>query len=155
MDNHFHFLVILEEPDALTKLFGKLSTSHAKFINKKYELTGSLFESRFQAKRILEEPHLLHSSRYIHRNPIDLPSVTRGVEAEMVLDQLAAYRWSSLGEVFGLRPASFVNVNQLLEVTGTKNVEAYRQFMLDEIRYYLYRDEISGKTRGVEAGRSK
>jgi len=30
MTNHFHFLVQLIEEDAITKLFGRLSTSHAK-----------------------------------------------------------------------------------------------------------------------------
>jgi REP element-mobilizing transposase RayT len=147
MTNHFHFLVVLEELDALTKLFGKLLTSHSKFINTKYELTGSLFESRFQTKRIVDEPHLLHLSRYIHRNILDLLGSTRGVEPETLLTMMAGYRWSSLGEVLGLQPSSVVDREQLFTLSGTSDARAYRAFMLEDLRDHLARRAIEQTSR--------
>jgi len=152
MTNHFHFLVVPDEVDALTKLFGKLSTSHAKFINKKYELTGSLFESRFQTKRIVDESHLLHLSRYIHRNVIDLLGSTRGVEPEKLLEKMALYRWSSLGEVLGLVPSVMIDREHLFSMTGVTNETAYRKFMLDDIEFYLNkRAQLTDSTPRVES----
>lgn len=157
MTNHFHFLVQLNEEDAITKLFGRLSTSHAKYFNLRYELTGSLFQQGFKAKRIESESHLLHLSRYIHRNPIDTLGSTLRVEPEDILQQLIGYEWSSLSQYLGRvvavdHPACAVADFQEI-IGGDEN--KYRQFLLDEIELYLRKreDELQGEPLGLNLGK--
>lgn len=44
-------------------------TSYSKYFNAKYRRYGSVFESRYKAKRIDNDSYLSHISRYIHMNP--------------------------------------------------------------------------------------
>ena len=43
--------------------------AYAKAFNKKYDRTGSLFQTRFGRKRIKSNTHLVHLIQYIHYNP--------------------------------------------------------------------------------------
>ncbi len=154
MRNHFHFLVQPGSVDAITQLFHRLSTSHAKYINIKYELTGSLFQRDFQAKRIDEESHLLHTHRYIHRNPIDTIGSTRRVEPMDVLEKLTAYPWSSLSQYLTGATRSkqpTCNVDLFYEIAGIQSTEKYKQFLMDDIELSLMkRDMTLSSTRRVE-----
>lgn len=88
MPNHYHFLLRQETDIPITVFMLRLGTSYAKYFNIKYEQVGSLFQGRFRAKLIETDEYLLHLSRYIHRNPLEIQLSTPGVE-------LADYRWSS------------------------------------------------------------
>ncbi len=68
---------------------------------------------------------------------------------------MAAYPWSSLGEVLGLRPSTFVDKEKLFAVTGLQDATAYRRFMLDDLEVYQRNreKELIGSTRGVEGKR--
>lgn len=48
-----------------------IMTSYSMYFNKKYGLSGVLFESRYKASRISSDEYLMHISRYIHLNPKD------------------------------------------------------------------------------------
>jgi putative transposase len=63
----------------------KLSLTYTQHINKKYDRTGRLWESRFYASVIERDPHLWTVCRYIERNP---------VRAE-IADSPECYEWSS------------------------------------------------------------
>jgi putative transposase len=70
MPNHIHLLIYQNaDREALRKFMSSLMTSYSKYFNKKYRRVGSLFESRYKAKRIDEDSYLAHISRYIHMNP--------------------------------------------------------------------------------------
>ncbi len=69
MDNHLHLLVYQHEPRAIEELMRSISTSYSVFLNKHYNRSGSIFETVFKGKLIVDESHLMHISRYIHRNP--------------------------------------------------------------------------------------
>ena len=43
------------------------------YFNKRQKRTGRLFENQVKASLIDSDPYLWHISRYIHRNPEDLP----------------------------------------------------------------------------------
>jgi len=76
MPNHFHLLLYQINKGAMSKLMHSVMTSYGRYFNKKYERSGSLFESRYKASRIASDDYLLHISRYIHLNPngwIDYP----------------------------------------------------------------------------------
>ncbi|WP_461631044.1 transposase [Labilibaculum euxinus] len=66
-----------EEPDRVgikkpnpTKHFSHLFNAYSKYINKKYQRTGSLFERPFKRKLVEDETYLRTLVLYIHNNPI-------------------------------------------------------------------------------------
>lgn len=72
MPNHFH-LLLKEKKDGNISLFmQKLITAYTMYFNKKYERTGSLFESRFRAQYIGKDKYLKYIFSYIHLNPLKL-----------------------------------------------------------------------------------
>ncbi|MCT8140161.1 transposase [Anaerobacillus sp. CMMVII] len=84
MTNHVHLLLqTLDHPISI--IMKQLNTQYAKYFNKKYNLVGHLFQSRFGSELIDSLKYELDVSKYIHLNP---------VEAYMV-DKAEDYRWSS------------------------------------------------------------
>lgn len=70
MDNHFHLLFYQHaDLEALVGLMRRIMTSYSMYFNKKYDRVGPLFQGRYLASRIDNDPYLHHVSRYIHRNP--------------------------------------------------------------------------------------
>ena len=84
MTNHFHIAMETRQKE-LWKIMHRLLLTYATHYNRKYNLTGHLFESRYTAQLIEDERYFLEVSRYIHLNP---------VKARMVLEP-AAYEYSS------------------------------------------------------------
>ena len=72
MPNHFHLLLHEKIEGGITKFMGKLLTGYSMYFNKKYERTGSLFESRFKAEYVDKDEYLKYLFSYIHLNPVKL-----------------------------------------------------------------------------------
>ena len=53
-----------------SRQFSHLFNSYTKWFNKKYGLTGSLFEKNFKRKEVNNEEHLKYLVYYIHHNPL-------------------------------------------------------------------------------------
>jgi putative transposase len=85
MTNHVHLLVTPETSTAISSLFQSVGRHFVPYINKTYQLRGSLWEGRHKGNIIESEAYLLSCMRYIEMNP---------VRAGMV-DHPAKYRWSS------------------------------------------------------------
>ena len=56
----------------MTKLMSRLQTSYATYFNQKYQSEGSPFQDTYKAVIVKTEEQLIHLSRYIHLNPIEL-----------------------------------------------------------------------------------
>ena len=56
----------------MTRLIQALGTSYSMYFNKKYRRVGPLFQGVYKAVHIAEDSYLLHLSRYIHLNPVEL-----------------------------------------------------------------------------------
>ena len=70
MRNHVHLLFYQHEDErALSALLQRVFTVYSMYFNKKYTRVGPVFQSRYLASRIDNDPYLHHISRYIHRNP--------------------------------------------------------------------------------------
>lgn len=69
MPSYLHLLVYQEEVGAMSNLMKGTLTAYSRYFNKKYQLSGGLFESRYKASRISSKRNLLHISRYIHTVP--------------------------------------------------------------------------------------
>jgi REP element-mobilizing transposase RayT len=92
MDTHFHLLCHC--PDAgLSEAMQRLGSLYTRHVNDRLGRDGALFRGRFHSRLISDDAHLMATVRYIHRNALDLPGVTRARD----------YRWSSHRAYLGLR----------------------------------------------------
>lgn len=74
MPNHFHIIYFQHEAGSISTLMRGVMTSYSRYFNRKYDRTGSLFESRYKSSRISNDMYLMHVSRYIHLNHRDWKS---------------------------------------------------------------------------------
>ena len=70
MPNHLH-LVVDARIERLGKAMAAINGRYAQWFNRKYGLTGRLFESRYKAKPIADEAHLHRSIVYVLMNPVE------------------------------------------------------------------------------------
>lgn len=70
MNNHFHFVIKIEDENSITKALSNLFNAYAKAYNKQQNRTGSLFEKHFKRKLINTDEYLKTVLLYIHNNPI-------------------------------------------------------------------------------------
>lgn len=68
MDNHVHMVLTPQTRNGLARLFNRLHTRWAMYINRKYQRTGHLFENRYYSSA-LGESHFWAAMRYIELNP--------------------------------------------------------------------------------------
>ena len=114
MSNHIHiYAKCLESSpmsdigeNGITIFMRKLLTSYVKYINKKYERVGGLFESKFKSVHIKDDNQAKYLFSYIHLNPlkiIDSKWKKNGVKnIKKALDFLNKYRWSSYNDYRGI-----------------------------------------------------
>ena len=72
LKNHFHLLINTKnvEDKKIAQGFSNLFNAYAKAINKKYGRKGSLFQRKFQRKRIDTEDYLRKLVVYVNLNPV-------------------------------------------------------------------------------------
>lgn len=119
MTNHLHLLVqVSVEP--LGRLILLIASQYARKVQARLATTGHLFERRYNAVLVDSDSYLLTVLRYIHMNP---------VEAGIVNDP-AAYAWSSHDVYLGLRACSWVTTGfalQLLSRDPRRQATLYRK----------------------------
>jgi len=131
MPNHFHLYIKQLTKTGMTKLLRAICTNYACYFNKRNERVGSLFQGKYKAALIENEPNLLHLSRYIHLNPLELDRVGpwRGS------DPLWEYPYSSYSFYLGLKSADWLNTNEILEYFRTaqkihlRDILSYESFV--------------------------
>jgi putative transposase len=69
MPNHFHIEITQLKNVGIDRFITKVCTSYASYFNKKYRLTGHIFQDTFKAIHVDCDEYLLHLSAYIHNNP--------------------------------------------------------------------------------------
>ena len=96
MPNHLHLILCQDGDESIDRFIHRLHTAYTMYFNIKYERVGAVFQGKFKAKIIDTDEYLLHVSRYIHINPVELfgsqpqgPALSVG---------LASYPWSSYWE---------------------------------------------------------
>jgi len=90
MTNHVH-LAIQVRDIPLSRFMQNISFRYARWINRKYQRIGHLFQGRYKAILVDRDSYLMELIRYIHLNP---------VRAGMV-DDPADYEWSSHSTYLG------------------------------------------------------
>jgi putative transposase len=88
MPNHFHLLIEQNKEVSISNLMSKLCTSYSKYINKKYNRVGHVFQDKFKAVLIESNPQLMWTCSYIHMNPIK----------DKIVEKPSDYLWSSYND---------------------------------------------------------
>ena len=108
MGNHFHLVVRAPSGD-LSRAMHRLGTKVARHTNDRAGRDGPLFRGRFLALPVDSAEYLDNAVRYVHRNPLDLPTT----------QSLVDYRWSSYRTYLGLRrPPRFLDTSIVLDRFG-------------------------------------
>ncbi|MDA2922906.1 transposase, partial [Patescibacteria group bacterium AH-259-L07] len=99
MPNHYHLILEQLKDNGIPRFMQKLGIGYVNYFNIKYERVGSLFQGRYQAIHIDNENYLLHLSRYIHLNPVELIEPKWKEEGiknlKKIKEFLRDYRWSN------------------------------------------------------------
>jgi len=132
MPNHVHLLLRQNNNESPGGFIHRLHTAYSMYFNKKYERVGSVFQGRFKAKHVDSEEYLLHVSRYIHLNPLEI------VRAQgPALNSLLKYPWSSLKEYAHPKLPHIANLEILLSYFSSRSrpntPKNYLQFVEDQI----------------------
>jgi REP-associated tyrosine transposase len=85
MANHVHLLTTPIAEQAPARMMQAVGRRYVRYVNERYQRTGTLWEGRYRSSLVDSEHYLLVCSRYIELNP---------VRAGMV-DRPHQYRWSS------------------------------------------------------------
>ncbi len=122
MGNHYHMMV--ETPLAnLSAAMHYLNGTYAKYFNRRYGLTGHLFQGRFHSVLAERDEQVLELARYIVLNP---------VRAELVAHP-GDWRWSSYRAMSGASvPPLWLHTAWVLEQFGgirDRSIAAYIRFV--------------------------
>jgi len=130
MTNHFHLLLYQIDELAMQRLMRGVLTSYSRYFNKKYDLSGALFETTYKASMVTSDEYLLHISRYIHLNP----------------KQWRTYSYSSLPYYLGEAPPEWLQPQRITELFSS--TAKYQEFVEDHEDYKAAMDAIKPELAG-------
>lgn len=125
MPNHFHLFVRQSEIDGINHFMRSLMSEYVRYFNKKYDRVGSLFQGPYKAVKIITEEQWIYLSKYIHRNPLDLPAFRESP------GRLIDYTYSSYTNYLGLFKQSWIDTSPILSHFGN-NHQKYQKFVEDQ-----------------------
>lgn len=150
MPNHFHLLMRETEPSGISAFMGKFLTAYSSYFNKKYERTGTLFESTFRARHVDNDNYLKYLFAYIHLNPVKLIEPewknTGIVNKKRAEEFLKNYKYSSYEEYTGMEREEGEILTRSVFPEYFENAHSFSDFIKDWIEYANH-DE-SGITQG-------
>jgi REP element-mobilizing transposase RayT len=157
MDNHYHLLAELREPN-LSRSMQWLNVSYSVWFNRRHERSGHLFQGRFKSVIVNPAEWGLPLSRYMHLNPVrvsrlglDKPAqrrqragVSEAPDPKQVHARLALlrrFRWSSYRAYIGIsEPAAGLDCGAVLALGGGRGDEQprlYREYVESAVREAL------------------
>ena len=148
MTNHVHLLMTPNIAAKIPNLVISLGRRYVRYINRRHDRTGTLWQGRYKSSLIATDDYLLATYRYIELNP---------VRAGMVKDP-GLYRWSSYcGNGLGRLDALLTPHPLYAELGQTEDARrnAYRGLFgtasddskFDEIRQALRQSQPVGKLK--------
>lgn len=121
MPTHLHLLLKQLQENGISVFMRRVLNSYTHYFNLKHGRRGPLWEGRFKNVPIENDGQLLHTTRYIHLNPV----------TASLVDKPEEWRFSSYGEFVGME--SRKPLCDLTDVSITP--EAYRAFVENRIDY--------------------
>ena len=125
LPNHYHFLIRQDGEQASGLLPQRIFNSYSKAYNKRYEHSGTLFESQYKVITVHTESYILNVCRYIHANPVK----------HGIVNDLREWPYSNYLEWIGERTGTLVDRDFIRLYYPTP--EAYRE----TIQVYLQQRE--------------
>jgi putative transposase len=98
MTNHVHLLASASASGRIPRMMQSATGRYARYVNARWERTGTLWEGRFRSCPVDTDRYLLNCLAYIELNP---------VRAGLV-EEAPAYPWSSAAHHLGFRKDPFV-----------------------------------------------
>ena len=139
MSNHFHLLIREKEDGNLSLFMQKLMTGYTMYFNKKYDRTGSLFESRFRAQHVDGDEHLKYLFSYINLNPVKMidsnwkeEGIKNKIEAKKFLQE---YIYSSYLDYLGYGRAQKIILNREAFPDYFPNKEDFEEEIYEWLTY--------------------
>lgn len=126
MPNHVHLLATPGQRETLPRLMQALGRRYVRSYNNRHRRTGTLWEGRYRSTVVETDRYLLACMRYVELNP---------VRAGLV-DDPAAYRWSSYAHHAGLRVDPLLTEHAVYWGLGNTPFErqgAYRRLFADDL----------------------
>lgn len=119
MSNHFHLLVRNLDDGAVSVYMHRTLTAYGKYFNARYGKRGHVFGAPFTAVHTKNNTQLLHTSAYIHKNPLSIKSLDKKIDR---------YPWSSYQDYLGTnRWGKLLATSVVTEQFGSQ--DAYKSFV--------------------------
>lgn len=132
MPNHFHFLIKQNNASSIDKFMNSLATRYTMYFNHKYKRVGSLYQSVYKAVLIKNDDHLLHLTRYIHKQALP-PTSSQG-------EALKGYP-SSYSEYIGKRKTEWLFPDEILKFFSDKTPQlSYKSFVSSQEEPSILKD---------------
>ncbi|HWR59286.1 MAG TPA: transposase [Thermodesulfovibrionales bacterium] len=135
MTNHVHLLAKPYLPESLHKMMQGVTLCYTQHMNRKYQRTGRLWESRYRSCIVDQEAYLWAVSRYIEQNPV----------RAAIVENAQDYPYSSAPAHFGLIQDAVLG-EDLFPGTGRNE---YISFM----RYTVPAEQIENIRQSTSTGR--
>ena len=120
MPNHIHLLVQTPSPN-LGRGMQRLHGSYARGLNERHGRCGHVFQGRYDAVPVEDDPQFWVATRYIARNPVKAGLCARPED----------YRWASHASLVTGRAPAWLDRARLLELfssAGGDPLERYVEF---------------------------
>lgn len=143
MSNHVHLLVTGREAGAISRMMQAVGRRYARYVNRAYARTGTLFEGRFRSSLVQTERYFLACMRYIELNPVRGGMVVHPSE----------YPWSSYRENASGEPSGWIKPHPeyvRLGSEASQRASAYRRLFEEE----LDAEELAAIRRHVQKDRA-
>ncbi|MBU2514192.1 transposase [bacterium] len=144
MPNHVH-MVVEVTGIPLSKIIQNLSFRYTRWINKRENRIGHLFQGRYKAILIDVDNYLLELIRYIHLNPV----------RSNLANSLDDYRWSAHKAYLGKAKCDWLSTDWVLRRFNRKKSEArkaYQRFVLSGLDEKYRKEFHTGNKGGVVLG---
>jgi putative transposase len=118
MSNHVHLLMTPRAASDPSALMHDLALRYARYFNRKYRRTGSLWEGRFWAAPVRTDAYVLSCHRYVELNPVRAGIVAAPVE----------YPWSSHNANIGRDASQVLTLHRSIRDLGRSPESAMRTY---------------------------
>lgn len=129
MPNHFHLLIRQTEIDSINYFMRSLATKYVRYFNQHYQRVGHLFQSRYKAVKVANEEQFIYLTKYIHRNPLSLPTYKDSPRRSC---RLFEYSYSSYPNYLGKFSQDWVNTFEVLAYFSQTHPRSTYQSFVEE-----------------------
>lgn len=139
MPNHLHLMIKEIVEGGTSKFMHRVSMAYSKFINEKYEESGSLFQGAFKSRLIEDDNDFRNLAVYIMvKNPFELYSggLKRAIQNfDDAYERMSVDPFSSLGAYAGTHTSPIITKDLLGELFETP--KSFKEFARETMLYRL------------------